>query len=129
MKAPILLALLGLATAQAAEPTGTLTLACEGTLKQVHQPDAGPDPMSTNIVINFTDRTVTGFGRTDFPVNISANDVTVSFLGSSLAGWRLFGSIDRVSGELQAYSLFLNPFPKPNTYEIAPAVYYSLKCK
>jgi len=41
----------------------------------------------------------------------------------------LFGSIDRVSGELQAYSLFLNPFPKPNTYEIAPAVYYSLKCK
>ena len=31
MKVPILLALGALSTAQAAEPTGTLTLACQGT--------------------------------------------------------------------------------------------------
>ena len=41
MKAPILLAFLGLATVQAAEPT-TLTLACEGTVADNIKPDAKP---------------------------------------------------------------------------------------
>ena len=37
MKAAVL-AFLGLATAEAAEPTGTLTMACEGTVNLNRQP-------------------------------------------------------------------------------------------
>ena len=44
MKAVVLLAL-GLLVAQAAEPTGTLTLACEGTMTDTKKPDAKPEPL------------------------------------------------------------------------------------
>jgi hypothetical protein len=52
MKAPILLAFLGLATAQAAEPTGTMTLACEGTATDKTDPwvVAKPEPVSMGLV-------------------------------------------------------------------------------
>jgi hypothetical protein len=60
MKAPMLLALGGLSisTAQAAE-TGTLTLACEGTVAD-EQADAKPKPISMGMIVNFTARTVAG---------------------------------------------------------------------
>ena len=69
MKAVMLLAL-GLLAAQAAEPTGTLTLACEGTTTDTVGPDAKPEPISMGVVVNFTTRTVQGFGSglLDYPV-------------------------------------------------------------
>ena len=66
MKAPILLALLGLATAQAAEPTGTLTLACQGTRTTRGSPNTGgpfDEQVSMGIIVNFTDRTINAIGR------------------------------------------------------------------
>ena len=43
--------------------------------------DAKPEPVSMGIIVNFTDRTVQGFGS--YPVKITAwNDVSVEFSGS-----------------------------------------------
>ena len=53
--------LVGLPTAQAADTT--LTLACQGTATDITQPvDGKPEPVSMGIIINFTNRTVQGFG-------------------------------------------------------------------
>jgi hypothetical protein len=65
MKTTILLALGALSAAQAAEPTGTLTLVCEGTTKLGEK----LDPISMGIIVDFTNNTVQGFGfpkQTDF---------------------------------------------------------------
>jgi hypothetical protein len=71
-------------TAQAAEPQ-TLTLACKGTATSGVE-DAKPEPVSMGIIVNFTNRTVQGFGTPgmlDYPIKITAwNDVTVVFAGS-----------------------------------------------
>jgi hypothetical protein len=56
MKAPILLAFLGLVTSQAAEPTGTLTLACEGTHTAYRTTE--PMELSFNLFLNFATGTV-----------------------------------------------------------------------
>jgi len=81
VKTPLLLALVALSTAQAAEPTGTLTLACEGTTKLGEK----TDPISMGIIVDFADRTVHGFGypgfsgRFDFPVNVDIPDIDTEF--------------------------------------------------
>jgi hypothetical protein len=75
MKAPILLVLATLSTAQAAEPTGTLTLACQGTMRDARELDAKPDPISMGIINDFKDRTVEGFGS-DATFRIVILDVT-----------------------------------------------------
>ena len=62
MKAPMLLALaaLSISTAQAAEPTGKLTLACQGTTIAASFPDANKEQASFGssvaIVEEFTGR-------------------------------------------------------------------------
>jgi len=48
------------AVAQAAEPTGTLTLACEGTARDATSAVKPPQPISMGIIVNFTARTVNG---------------------------------------------------------------------
>jgi hypothetical protein len=63
MKATMLLVLLTISTAQAAEPKGTLTLACKG-IKSETTPriaDADQSSISVDIIIDFGARTVTGF--------------------------------------------------------------------
>jgi hypothetical protein len=121
MKAPMLLALAALSTAQAAEPTGTLTLACEGTTKVGEK----LEPISMGIIVDFAARTVHGFGypglsgRFDFPVKITGmNEVTVAFHGSNQTGVSITGSIDRVTGEAEA---------RTQTPDLI--LRYSLKCK
>ena len=62
--------LVGLPTAQAADTT--LTLACQGTATSGVE-DAKPEPVSMGIIVNFTKRTVQGFGHPgliDYPVQI-----------------------------------------------------------
>src|SRR6516164_4950804 len=57
-----LLVIAGLSmSTQAAEPTGTLTLACEGTMTDMTKTDVKPEPISMGIVFNFSARTVAGF--------------------------------------------------------------------
>jgi hypothetical protein len=120
-----------LSTAQAAEPA-TLTLACQGTITDVTQTDAKPESISMGIIVNFTNRTVQGFGfpgLIDYPVKITAwNDVTVAFDGSdsSLGSTSsIRGSIDRVTGDVEAYSMVTNA----KTGNIVTSMSYALKCR
>jgi hypothetical protein len=61
MKVAMLLVLAGLSIAQAAEPTGMLTLACQGT-STIHVPALNDPPLkqevSMGIFVDFTARTV-----------------------------------------------------------------------
>ena len=99
--------LVGLPSAQAADTV--LTLACQGTTTSGLE-DAKPEATSMGIIVNFTNRTVQGFGLPgvmDYPVKITAwKDVTVSFLGSG-DKYRssIRGSIDRVTGDVEATSV------------------------
>lgn len=126
MKVPILLALAALSTAQAAEPTGTLMLACEGTKLFWSQSVQGPVsvPVSMGIIINFGDRTVQGFdypGGEKLPIKItSVSDTMIVFSGFANPGYRqLDGRIDRVTGDIEA---------RATETSILSRV-YSLKCK
>ena len=132
MKAPILLALAALSSAQAAEPTvaeptGTVTLACEGTTSaSAPPPPAERQPVSVGIILNFTAKNIAliegaskGLGWT-YPIKIDK----VSELGLSFgsAGENapefMWGSVGRVSGDVEVY------------YKRTSGVtYYSLKCK
>jgi hypothetical protein len=119
-----------IALAQAAEPTGTLTLACEGTTTDTVGPDAKPEPISMGVVVNFTTRTVQGFGSglLDYPVEITAvNEVIIAFGGASKpnnVGQHsiISGAVDLVTGELGVTSSFLGTTGSVSTS-------YSLKCK
>ena len=104
-------------TVQAADQT--LTLACQGTVTDAVQTDAKPEPVSMGIIVNFTARTVQGFGSPgykDFPVKITGmNDVTLVFSGSDpktptqVTDWGSNGSIDRVTGDVEASSTVFEP--------------------
>jgi hypothetical protein len=78
------------------------------------------------IIINFTTRTVQGFGLpgADYPVTITANDVTVTFSGQK--EWdSMSGSIDRVTGDVVAdFSSYYGRERKTLLRKI-----YSLQCK
>ena len=93
-------------TAQAAEPA-TLTLACKGTVTDM-TPNAKPEPLSMGLIVNFTARTILGLAGpgSGTPVDIMfMDDVTVNFVGSysdRYRRWQLVGTIDRVTGDLEA---------------------------
>jgi hypothetical protein len=127
----LVLAALWMSTAQAAEPTtGTLTLACEGTSTETSEPDSKPKPISMGIIVNFTDRTVKGFGMSNIGDLVkvdSANETTIAFSGSSpRGGWTIHGSIDRVTGALEAGSQLWDANTPSN---VIIGTGYSLKCK
>ena len=127
----VTLLVVGFSTAQA-EP-GTLTLACTGTTTFPMGPPSH-QPVSMGIIVNFTARYVQGLdfgypGLDDFPVKITAmNDVTVEFSGSqrrSPSRWTIDGSIDRVTGDLNATSTMRNIMSN----EIVAEQTYALKCR
>jgi len=116
-------------TAQAADTT--LTLACQGTVTTGVK-EAAPEPVSLGIVLNFTNRTVQGFGSPgfrDYPVEITAwNDVTVVFAGSDdTRGSRssISGTIDRVTGDVEAFSSLTDA----KTGKTITSTSYALKCR
>jgi hypothetical protein len=106
MKAPILLALAGLWVTTADVAEEVVTLACEGTKDAGYRTraDSTTEPISTDLIINFTTKTVMGF--IDLPVAIRAIDkVSITFGDSSRTGaFTISGSIDRVSGDVEAFS-------------------------
>jgi hypothetical protein len=94
--------LVGLPTAQAADTT--LTVACQGTVTETMMgEEKKPEPISLGIILNFTNRTVQGFGS---PVKIIAwDEVMVRFSEDNKSSEAAFiGSIDRVTGTLEASS-------------------------
>src|ERR1700746_3182005 len=81
-------------TAQAAEPT-TLTRECAGTLTVNSLP---PVSASKGIIVDFTERTVKGFGTPFDKVEVSSvNEALITFGGRNRdGGLTTQGSIDRV---------------------------------
>jgi hypothetical protein len=112
-------------TAQAAEPA-TLTLACKGTVTDM-TPNAKPEPLSMGLIVNLTARTILGSAGpgSGTPVDILfMDDVTVTFFGSysdQYRRWRLSGTIDRVTGDLEATNI--------NEMEKTSSESWTLKCK
>src|SRR6516164_9528237 len=95
------------ATTVQAQPV-TLALACERTATKSGLPDV-KQPLSMVIIVNFTTRTLQGFGMPgsiDYPVMITAaNEVMVVFSGhgqvlNSVSSTD--GVLDRVTGDLEA---------------------------
>jgi hypothetical protein len=127
MKAPILLAFLGLATAQAAEPTGMLTLACEGTMrtyrweKDTGKSSVGDKPVSMNIAVNFTARKVEGSQLLFGEIPDSTNELTIEF--ERYTGmFTVHGTLNRMTGELHGEV-------RTTTKDLWLSENYSLKCK
>jgi len=91
-----------------------------------------PEPVSMGIIVNFTNRTVQGFGSPgliDYPVKITAwNDVTVAFGGSHVFANQqlsIMGSIDRVTGDVEATNLSTDT----KTHQTVYSLQYTLKCR
>jgi len=95
--------------------------------------DAKPEPVSMGIIVDFTSRTVQGFGNpvwVDFPVKITGvNEVTISFRGSSrvleITDWSIDGAIDRVTSDVEATSIQTNV----KTIKTMSSMRYVLKCR
>jgi hypothetical protein len=133
---PVMILVAGLSTAAQAVENGTLTLACNGTTVS-GVPDAKPEPSSMSLIFNFTAGMVQGFGvpgLQDPPVRITGiNDVTVAFGGATrasaralgLSDWSLIGTIDRVSGDVEASEMATDAKTGKTIYSTS----YSLKCR
>jgi len=94
-------------TAQAAD--ATLTLACKGTatIRAAPPVEYKPHPLSMDLIVNFTTRTVQGTARggpylfDDQLQIIEWNDITVVFRGfSQFLGMNISGSMDRLTGDV-----------------------------
>jgi hypothetical protein len=83
------------------------------------------------IVVNFSARTVQGFvvPEFEFPVKITAaNDVTIAFSGEQQlpsSVHNIFGSMDRVTGDVEATSSITDP----KTSKVISQTAYRLQCK
>jgi hypothetical protein len=96
--------------AQAAEPTGTLTLACKGEKLSGSSSGGasgkgitGQEQISLGIVVNFTAHTIS-FGS-EWPDAIPIQNLTetaITFKDQYKAGASIFGNIDRVTGDAEA---------------------------
>ena len=109
-------------TAQAAEPA-TLTLTCKGTAT-IRADSPKPYPLSMDLIVNFTTRTVDGTARQrpyvfDDQLQITEwNEVTVIFRGfSQFLGKNISGSMDRMTGDVGMLAT-----------SKTEAIDYSLKC-
>jgi hypothetical protein len=85
------------------------------------------------IIVNFTAKTVQGFGTPgllDPVVRITgANDVTVVFRGEDRSSpssvWSVLGSIDRVTGDVEATSMLI----ESKTSKAISQTTYALQCR
>ena len=111
-------------TAQAAD--ATLTLACKGTatIRAAPPVEYKPHPLSMDLIVNFTTRTVQGTARggpylfDDQLQIIEWNDITVVFRGfSQFLGMNIGGSMDRLTGDVGMLAT-----------SKTEAIDYSLKC-
>jgi hypothetical protein len=87
----------------AAEPTGTLTLACDGTTRDKENWKPPAQPISLAIVVDFAGRKMHGLS---YPKPIEINDseeATVYFRDYDRdLQTEVSGSLDRVTGDLHA---------------------------
>jgi hypothetical protein len=127
----VLLALAGLSisTAQAAEPTGTLTLACKGTETDRGGAGMSSDEINIGVIVDFQKKVVFGLsgGEPAVPVPITnISETTISFdIAASAMGWFMAGTLDRMTGALVASSIKSDP----STRETILSVSLDLQCK
>ena len=112
-----------ISTAQAVEPTGTLTMACTGT--ETYQGGEGntSEQINISIVVDFQKKSVMGFS--DGRLAISRVDETTITLSGAAPGWAMNGGIDRGTGWLYAVSTKSDP----STRQTILSVSYDLQCK
>jgi hypothetical protein len=111
----------------AAEPTGTLALACQGERMSRSSSDAVPaqEQVSMDIIVNFTDRTLRFGGDWPFPIPIyEATETAVMFADrrTGLFEGSVIGAIEFVSGEMEAVMKLSGNLGELENF-------YSLKCK
>jgi hypothetical protein len=141
--AAAMLVVAGLSSMAQAAETATLTLACSGRIAAKYespQPDQSATTAivnftaySTSVIVNFTAETIQGFGPSMIDARIKitgVNDVNVAFAGSGrgISGgwlWNIKGSIDRVTGDLEASTWS----PDPETGKNIISAEYSLNCR
>jgi hypothetical protein len=114
--------LVALSTAEAAGPTGTLTLTCTGTETDQGREASSSEQINKRIIMDFQKKSVTGLS--DSPLAISnVEETTISFSGAG-TGWVMNGGMDRVTGWLYAVSTMSDP----TTRETILSVSYNLNC-
>jgi hypothetical protein len=109
---------------QAAEPTGTLTLACKGT--QISKGGAGTpesEQINIGIIVDFQKKTVAGLSDTLLKIS-GVTETAVSFDGAE-TGWSINGTLDRVTGSFVAASISY----EPNTRKTILSVLHDLQCR
>ena len=118
-----LLVLTGLlaAIARAAEPTGTLTLACQGTQTRYAAEGMTSEQIAITLIIDFRKGTIVGFPGSNALVNISNSDeVTIAFSRDG-GNSRFNGIIDKKRKTVDGMNMSLDT----NT----PDFGYAMKCK
>jgi hypothetical protein len=109
--------LAGLLVARAAEPTGTLTLACEGTATGTAT-DNVTEPISMGIIVDFKAGKIDGFGKS-LPAEIRTIDETTIVFSANDNSRSVEGNMDRITGNLRATSVIVGSW----------SMTYELKCK
>ena len=117
---------LSILAAQAAEPTGRLTLACKGTETEKGGARTTSEQINIGVIVDFQKKAVLGLSSSGEPVPItSISETTISFeIAVSAAGWVMTGTLDRVTGALVASSIK----SIPSTGKIILSVSLDLKC-
>ena len=120
----MILAFLGLATAQAAEPTGTLTLACQGKETDRGGVGTSSDEINIGVIVDFQKKTVLLSGDSETVPITSISETTISFAANEI-GWVMNGTLDRVTGALVASSIKF----EPSTRKTILSVSLDLQCR
>jgi hypothetical protein len=119
--AVLVVSALSMATAQAAEPTGTLTLACKG--RSESGTGAGSNTISKGVILDFQTKIVSGLSHG--VANITGvTETAISFSGTE-EGLVIKGVLDRVTGTLLASSIKSDP----DSGKTTSLVSYDLQCR
>jgi hypothetical protein len=125
MKPPTatLLVLTGLliATAQAAEPTGTLKLACQGAQNRWTAAGIKSEQITMTLIIDFQKKTIVGFPDSDVSANIDNSDELTIVFSRDSGSSRFNGIIDRKKNTADAVYMSSDT----NTQDVG----YALKCR
>ena len=116
----LVISALSAAAAEAAEPAGTMALACKG--RSESGTGAGSNQISKGVILDFQTKIVRGF--TDGVAKITGvTETAISFSGTE-EGSVIKGVLDRVTGTLIASSIKSDP----NTGKTTSLVSYDLQC-
>ena len=115
--------LLAMGTAQA---TNTLTLACEGTVKDIAEQS---ERVSIGIIVNFSNQTIIGLSsnsRDDVAKITYVTETNIAFAAhdpTSKLLWTAIGDINRITGHMEAMTR------RETTGDLYEKRHYSLECK